>query len=201
MDLNRRGFTLLELALVLAIAGGFAYGSFVLLGKVWREKQRVAIQKDLADARATLLEYAYTYKALPSADPGPLFPVSLNAKVTDATGRALKYCVNAALTSSNGQICKFQENLDATTAPRVWERTTPKDGMPVAAVLVSRSLNGVFDAYAYDFDGDGEADEVFDNGETGCLTTPFVDAPLLEDTFDDQLVYLTVPELYALVCQ
>jgi prepilin-type N-terminal cleavage/methylation domain-containing protein len=203
--MTNRGFTLIEIAVVLALAGLVTTAGLILLPKLWHEKQRVETGKYLLAAKEALLTYAADHNALPAYENAQLLPTTtLKLKQRDSFDRPLRYIVNSKLLPGADKTlpCKtLQEYVTAYLAwrtaadihdfpdfPHLWQHGLLEagvPGVPVAAVLVSRGANGELDKYIAD---DGVT-LIGDNS-----TTNLVQAPASE-SFDDLVAYLTIPEL------
>lgn len=207
--MKRPGFTLIELAVVLAFAGLLTSAGLILLPKLWHEKQRVDNQKYLLAAKEALLTYAMGYNALPvpvGPDLDLLATTPLKLKQRDSFDRPLRYIANPNLllaadkTLPCATLNGYYTSGTATDFPLLWQHGLPEiatASLPVAAVLISRGADGELGLRWVDANGDGLVDPVetiIGDNSTNDLTVNFVQAPVSE-TFDDQLVYLTIPEL------
>lgn len=210
--MNRRGFTLVEIALVLAVAGFVAYGSLALLDKIWREKQRVEAGRELMSAKAALQDYIDRFGEMPVPESGRYLPTTeLNLKKTDVFGERVRYCVQPGLTDKNLACSRLKNLLDNEPAvvdswyPLVWTEGLPESpgvrGIPVAAVFFSAAADSVPNKLIKDTDNDGTPDlEVGDNANScSASTESFVQSSLVNETFDDLLVFVAIPELYDLL--
>lgn len=209
--MKRPGFTLIELAVVLAFAGLLTSAGLILLPKLWHEKQRVDNQKYLLAAKEALLTYATNYNALPVPDdPDLLATTPLKLKQRDPFDRRLRYIANPKLllnttpgadkTLPCATLNGYYTSGTTTGFPLLWQHGLPEvatASLPVAAVLISRGADGELGLRWVDANGDGLVDPVetiVGDNSTDNLAINFVQAPASE-TFDDQLVYLTIPEL------
>lgn len=208
--MTNRGFTLIEIAVVLTLVGLVTTAGLILLPKLWQEKERVATQKYLLAAKAALITYATSYNALPVPVNTDLLPtVNLKLKQTDSFDHRLRYTVNSKLlldTTPGADKTLPCSTLKAYFAsgtvagfPQLWQRGMPEEagaGITVAAVLISRGANGELDMRLNDTNGNGipEPGETIGDNNTTDLTVNFVQAPASE-AFDDLVVYLTIPEV------
>lgn len=212
--MNRQGFTLIELAVVLVLAGLVTSAGLILLPKLWHEKQRLETQKYLLAAKAALLTAATDYNALPpheDADKILLPTTILKLKKKDAFDQPLRYIVNNKLlldttpgadkTLPCSTLKDYFVNGIMAGFPLLWQHGMPEEAgqsLPVAALLISRGADRVLGRRWVDADGDGLVDggETFigDNNTTNDLANDFVQAPPSE-AFDDLVVPLTIPEL------
>lgn len=212
--MNRQGFTLIELAVVLVLAGLVTSAGLILLPKLWHEKQRLETQKYLLAAKAALLTAATDYNALPpheDADKILLPTTILKLKKKDAFDQPLRYIVNNKLlldttpgadkTLPCSTLKDYFVNGTMAGFPLLWQHGMPEEAgqsLPVAALLISRGADRVLGRRWVDADGDGLVDggETFigDNNTTNDLANDFVQAPPSE-AFDDLVVSLTIPEL------
>lgn len=164
---SQRGFSLFELAFVLALTGLFVVASLVVARTFWEERRRAETRTYLAEAKAAVLAHAGDYGKLPGLDitastdifgDGHADPFALNAhgwlpfldlklRGRDAYASQLKYCARGELLQNRSSSCsELKDFFDgtepvATWYPKVWREgmavATPFNGMPVAVVILS----------------------------------------------------------------
>jgi prepilin-type N-terminal cleavage/methylation domain-containing protein len=204
---NPRGFTLLEIAIVMVIIGILAGGGVGLMRMLTERKARNATVDYLQQVRTALVSFAANNGRLPWADSdadgaensgsamGTLPYLTLQIAPSDAYKRNLRYEINANLAASRTATCSALR-AGLTIRPLVVDADGAATAFSVAAVLVS--------AGPMDADGNGN---VFDalsagthqgnnaNGNPNYLRNP----PVL--AFDDLTAYIGGNELSAHVCQ
>lgn len=102
---HERGFTLVELAIVLVVIGLLVGGGIALSNTLVTQEKRIETLTDMKAAKQALLNYARGRKRLPPADAGtapyawPMLPAAvLGSERNDAWNRPLKYVVHPDLT-------------------------------------------------------------------------------------------------------
>lgn len=235
---RERGFTLVELAIVLVVVGLLAGSGIALSNALVAQEKRIETLKNMKAAKQALLNYARMRKRLPPADAGtapyawPTLPAAvLGSKRTDDWNRPLKYIVHPDLTDMVLACNLLSRTIDQTlstqagyvagtrlTQPRVrdmdardlftYYATSPEPtahtppSFPVAVILVS---GGPRDADDNDHDpGETDVRSVFDaypgwGDNYGDSTGTFVRMAPRSD-FDDLVVYIGAPLLYAWMC-
>jgi prepilin-type N-terminal cleavage/methylation domain-containing protein len=204
--LDNKGFTLIEIAIVLVIIGIIAGGGVSLMGMLSERKTRNETMEYLNEARVALINFAKINGRLPWADSngdgnsdintdvGTLPFLTLGLRPADAQGRALKYELNNGLGANLSSSCSALR-AGLAGAPLVVDADGSATAFPVAAVLVS--------AGPKDADGDGN---VFDDVTTGTYLGDNTDGnpnyirnpPI--NAFDDLVVYLDQLTLYGEIC-
>lgn len=204
---NARGFTLLEIAIVMVIIGILAGGGVSLMKMLTESKSRNATVAYLQQVRTALISYATNNGRLPWADSdgdgaensgstnGTLPFLTLQIAPSDAYKRILRYEINANLASSRSATCSALKS-GLTIRPTVVDADGSTTAFNVAAVLVSAGPmdadgNGnVFDALAA---GTHQGNNI--SGTPNYLRNPPV------ATFDDLTTYIGGNELSAHVCE
>jgi prepilin-type N-terminal cleavage/methylation domain-containing protein len=204
---NQRGFTLLEIAVVMIIIGILTGGGVSLMKLLTERKARSETVEYLKQARTVLVSFAVTNGRLPWADSdgdglenngatnGTLPFLSLQIAPADAYKRVLRYAVNPNLTANRFSGCNaLRTGLAAP--PAIVDADGTGAAFAVAAVLVSAGPmdadgNGnVFDALA---SGTHQGNNI--TGNPNYLRHPMVAA------YDDLAVYISAHELSAEVCE
>jgi prepilin-type N-terminal cleavage/methylation domain-containing protein len=203
---GERGFTLLEVAIVLVVVGLLGAGTLVIVNSLLVQERRQETAVYLDEVRQALLTYAALYKSVPTADTGTdglpdagqnagdLPFKTLVARPLDAWGHELKYQVNLSLTDPATACTHLKDMIKGTpTAPAAWPKVWDEDGGAVAANPLSVGVVGV-SAGPRDADGDGNP---FDGGANGSNVGG---APYLRQRpdadFDDLVLYIGPATLY-----
>lgn len=204
-----RGFTLIEIAIVLVIIGLLAGGGAAVLGMLTSRKARAESLDYLLSCKEAVISFASIHGRLPltSADAdgtvsdgdgqaSGYFPyLDLKTAPADAYKRTLRYAVNANLTTNLSATCAALRS-GLTGAPAVVDADGAATAFSVAAVLVG--------AGPADADSDGN---VFDRISSGTFQGDNTDGnpnylrhpPI--DTFDDLILYIGDNELYGRICE
>jgi prepilin-type N-terminal cleavage/methylation domain-containing protein len=204
---NQRGFTLLEIAVVMIIIGILTGGGVSLMKLLTERKARSETIEYLKQARMVLVSFAVNNGRLPWADSdgdglenssatnGTLPFLTLQIAPADAYKRVLRYAVNPNLTANRYAGCSaLRTGLAAP--PEIVDADGAGAAFAVAAVLIS--------AGPMDADGNGN---VFDalsagthqgNNITGAPN--YLRHPPVA-TYDDLAVYISAHELSAEVCE
>lgn len=136
--MNKKGFTLIELAMVLIIIGLLAGLGITVLG-ILVKRAKINTTKEIINAAAdSLISYSGSALRLPSND---IEFKSVVRNPMDTFGKKIKYFVDQDLTSSSKLICR-KKNTNLTV--RICGDTacsSPIDIKNVAFLLVSGSLN------------------------------------------------------------
>ncbi len=202
----RRGFTLIEMAIVMIIIGLLAGGGTFVMGMLTERKARNESLDYLHLARQALISYASTQGKLPSADTdqdgagdgatsGGFPYVDLKVRPTDFYKGVLRYAFNPNLSTDLQTTCSALR-AGLSGAPDVVDGDGSSTSFSVAAVLASP---GPMDA-----DGDGNnLDRITSGSHQGDNTDGVPNyirfAPT--DTFDDLVVYIGEHELYSELCE
>ena len=204
---NSRGFTLIEMAIVMVIIGLLAGGGVSLVGMLTKRKARIETIDYLKQAQAALISFADINGRLPWADTsgdgaentgdssGDLPYQTLKISPTDPYKRVLRYEFNASLGTNLTTSCSALRS-GLSGGPDVVDADGATSSFPIAAILVSA---GTMDA-----DSDGN---VFDDISTGPHQGDNTDGnpnyiryPSV-DVFDDLVFYLGENELYGKICE
>ncbi len=220
---NEKGFTLIEIAIVMVIIGLLAGGGVSLMGMLSERKIRNENAEYLNEAKFALISYAKIHGRLPWADDennidgreddnrgtGTLPYLTLGMKPKDANSRVIKYALNSSLgtkgTTSRSTSCSTLRTL-MTDLPHPdpvvidSDSCNPTcDDFSVAAVLIS--------AGPKDADNDGD---VFDDVPASGPSDPsgnntngnpnYIRSPPIDNTFDDLVVYISGYSLYGEMC-
>ncbi|MFZ0131441.1 MAG: prepilin-type N-terminal cleavage/methylation domain-containing protein [Desulfobacterales bacterium] len=204
---QQRGFSLIEIAIVMVIIGLLAGGGISVMGILTQRKARNETIDYLKQAEAALVSFAGINGRLPWADTsangnensgasaGTLPYQTLKLLPTDPNKRSLKYALNGNLGTDRATSCTALR-VGLAGGPAVVDGDGAAIPVQVAAVLVSA---GVRDA-----DGDGN---IFDRIGTGTHQGDNTDGspnylrypPI--DVFDDLVVYLGENLLYGEICE
>jgi prepilin-type N-terminal cleavage/methylation domain-containing protein len=204
--LSEKGFTLIEIAIVMVIIGLLAGGGVSLMGMLSERKVRNESAEYLNDAKFAITSFAKINGRLPWADnnndglennniaTGTLPFLTLGLKPRDANSRVINYALNTNLRTTRANSCSaLRPGLAG--APLMVDADGSTTAFPVAAVLIG--------AGPTDADNDGN---VFDritagayrgNNRTGAPN--YLRHPPT-NTFDDLVVYISGFSLYGEVC-
>lgn len=204
---NAKGFTLLEIAIVMVIIGILAGGGVSLMGMLTKSKARNATVDYLQQVRTSLVSFAAVNGRLPWADTdgdgtensgnanGTLPFLTLQIAPSDPYKRVLRYELNANLGTNRSTTCNaLKAGLSAR--PAVVDADGSTAAFNVAAVLVSSGpmdadTNGnVFDSLT---GGTHQGNNI--SGTPNYLRYPPVEA------FDDLTTYIGGNEMSAHVCE
>lgn len=209
--LNRHGFTLLEIAIVMVIIGILTGGGVSLMKMLTERKARNETIEYMRQARAAVIGFAAINGRLPRADGSPAGPgdgledvgatngflpyQSLQIAPSDAYKRILRYEVNANLTANRSVSCAALKS-GLAARPLVVDADGAGTAFNVAAVLVS---GGVMDA-----SGNNNILDLINSGShqgNNASGTPnYLRHPPTE-SFDDLAVYIGGTELFGLMCE
>lgn len=204
---NSKGFTLLEIAIVMVIIGILAGGGVSLMKMLTERRARNAAADYLQQVRSALISYAANNGRLPWADGngdgtsdsgtanGTLPYLTLQIAPADAYKRSLRYETNTNLVSNRYTTCNALKG-GLTARPSVVDADGSSAAFNVAAVLVSAgpmdadSNGNVFDALTTGtFQGNNAS------GTPNYLRNPPVTG------FDDLTTYIGGNELSASLCE
>jgi prepilin-type N-terminal cleavage/methylation domain-containing protein len=204
---NQKGFTLLEIAVVMTIIGILAGGGMSLMKMLTERKARTETVDYLKQARETLISFTVNNGRLPWADSdgdgienngaisGNLPYQTLAMSPADAYRRPLRYGVNANLAINRYASCQALR-AGLVAPPAIVDADGTGTAFAVAAVLVSAGPmdadgNGnVFDAIAA---GTHQGNNT--NGVPNYLRHPPIAA------FDDLAIYISANALSADLCE
>ena len=204
---NQRGFTLLEIAVVMIIIGILTGGGVSLMKLLTERKARSETVDYLKQARMVLVSFAVNNGRLPWADSdgdglensgatnGTLPFLTLQIAPADAYKRVLRYALNTNLAANRFASCNaLRTGLAAP--PAIVDADGTGAAFVVAAVLISAgpmdadSNGNVFDALT---SGTHQGNNI--TGNPNYLRHPMVAA------YDDLAVYISAHELSAEVCE
>ena len=204
---NNRGFTLIEIAIVMVIIGVLAGGGVSLMGMLTKRKSRIETLDYLKDAQAAIISFADINGRLPWADTsgdgaensgassGTLPYQSLKVSPTDSYKRTLRYEFNANLGTNLTAGCSALRS-GLSGGPDVVDADGAVVPFPIAAILVS--------AGAMDADSDGNAfDDIVTGthqGDNSDGNPNYIRHPSV-DNFDDLVIYIGENELYGKICE
>lgn len=234
--LQGRGFTLVELSIVLVMIGLLAGSGIALTNALVTQEKRIETLREMKAAKQALLNYARAQKRLPTVTentPWPLLPAAvLGTGRNDAWGRPLKYVVHPDLTDTTKACTLLSKTVnqypptkggpqpsEKMSSPQVRDSDArdffnhytlpfdlssmaPPTSFPVAVVLVS---GGSRDADNFDHDpGVDDIRSVFDSfpgwGDNFNDTSATYVRIAPRSDFDDLVVYIGAPLLYAWMC-
>lgn len=209
-----KGFSLLELAVAMAILGLLVGGGLAVVNTVVAHQQRAETAEYLEQVRQAILVYANVNGGLPFADTdnngmpdasalqGYLPYFALRVRQKDAWERQLKYRVNVGLTSyAKANNCTTLRDIINRTAdlsawaPKVWDADAASASNPFAVGVV------IVSAGSKDADGDGDLfDAIYDAGPPAVGGSNVTGNPSLRHKpasgFDDMVSYIGAATLY-----
>ena len=206
-SLNKHGFTLIEIAIVMVIIGLLAGGGVSLMGMLTQRKARNETIDYLKETKEALTSYASINGKLPWADTdgdgsqnnnatsGTLPYLDLKVRPSDPYKRLLRYEINSNLGTDRPTTCNALK-AGLSSGPRVVDGDGAASSFYIAAILISSG--------PMDLDSDGN---VFDaitsgshQGDNTDGTPNYIRHPPI-DTFDDLVVYIGGNELYGNLCE
>lgn len=208
-QINNKGFTLIEISVVLVVIGLLIGGAVPLMSVLSERKTRNETLDYMSEARAALISFAKINGRLPwaatqggngtsvaSLSVGDLPFQTLGIRPTDAYGNRLRYAINNSGLNSNlgtdlPTSCSTLRG-GLADAPLVVDSAA---AISVAAVLIS--------AGPKDVNADGSVFDLINAGPfTGNNVTGnpnYIRSPPT-DTFDDLVVYIDQLTLYGEMC-
>ena len=206
---SNRGFTLIEIAVVMVIIGILAGGSVSLIRVLSERKGRNETADYLKQVNQTLISFADINGRFPWADTngdgvedvgsssGDLPFLTIQINPNDPYGRNLGYAVNTNMTTGNAATCNALRAGVVGQFPQVVD-SSDSTGTPfsVAAIIISAGL----------MDGNGDGD-VFDAIASGTWQgnntngSPNYIRHFPTDSFDDLVAYVGGNELYGEICE
>jgi prepilin-type N-terminal cleavage/methylation domain-containing protein len=204
--INDKGFTLIEIAIVMVIIGLLAGGAVPLMSVLSERKTRTETLDYLNEARAALVNFAKINGRLPWADTtgdgvadanqnsGRLPFQTLGIRPADPQRRPLRYALNNSLGMDLPTSC-FALRAGLGGAPRVVDFDGTPASFSVAAVLISAgSKDADVDGNVFDAVNAGGYSGNNVNGNPNYIRYPSV------DNFDDMVVYLDGVTLFGEIC-
>ena len=206
-SLNKHGFTLIEIAIVMVIIGLLAGGGVSIMGMLTQRKARNETIDYLKETKEALITYVTINGKLPWADTdgdgnqnnnatsGTLPYLDLKVRPSDPYKRVLRYGINSNLGTDRPTTCNALK-AGLSSGPRVIDGDGAATSFYIAAILISSG--------PMDLDSDGN---VFDaitsgshQGDNTDGTPNYIRHPPI-DTFDDLVVYIGGNELYGNLCE
>jgi len=206
-SLDKHGFTLIEIAIVMVIIGLLAGGGVSIMGMLTQRKARNETIAYLKETKEALISYATINGKLPWADTdgdgsqnsnatsGTLPYLDLKVRPSDPYKRVLRYEINSNLGTDRPTTCNALK-AGLTSGPRLVDGDGSTSSFFIAAILISSG--------PMDLDSDGN---VFDAVTSGSYqgdntdgTPNYIRYPPI-DTFDDLVVYIGGNELYGNLCE
>ena len=188
---GRRGFTLIELIIVLVVIGLIIMLGVPLVGQLVKQNKLAEDRSTVLEAKTTLIGYGQARAGYPSPDTGNLLPhATLTMRGADAEGNKLVYDVNDKLTvtATGGNLRTFCINVRLELAlnnpPKIWNATdfsNPANSAPVAFVVFSRGPNFTADRQNTPVPGD----RIYENPST-AFTDTYQDVVASYSLFDLQ---------------
>jgi prepilin-type N-terminal cleavage/methylation domain-containing protein len=206
-SLNKHGFTLIEIAIVMVIIGLLAGGGVSIMGMLTQRKARNETIDYLKETKEALISYANINGKLPWADTdgdgnqnnnatsGTLPYLDLQVRPSDPYKRVLRYGINSNLGTDRPTTCNALK-AGLSSGPRVVDGDGAATSLYIAAILISSG--------PMDLDSDGNVfDAITSGSHQGDNTdgTPNYIRHTPIDTFDDLVVYIGGNELYGNLCE
>ncbi len=170
MRVREKGFTLIEVAIVLVILGLIIGLGVPMLRTLIEQNKLTEDRTAVKEATQALIGYAYAHGGFPSVYVKgnlkllPYFKLGVSGK--DANGDFLVYDVNPSLTESatGGSIQTFCQNVALEMSKNDYPQIQYSDGSktPVAFVVVSKSINYRLDDLNANAAKAGNTQAVFD---------------------------------------
>jgi prepilin-type N-terminal cleavage/methylation domain-containing protein len=204
---NPKGFTLLEIAIVMVIIGLLTGGGVSMMKILTERKARNETMAYLQQARSALISFAASQGRLPWADGnadgladsgvarGTLPYLTLQMAPADPYKRVLRYELNTHLAANRSATCAALRS-GLTARPLVVDGDGVGTAFNVALVLIS--------AGPMDADNNGSAFDAFASGThqgNNITGTPnYLRYPPMQ-TFDDLTAYIGGNELFGQMCE
>ena len=206
-SLNKHGFTLIEIAIVMVIIGLLAGGGVSIMGMLTQRKARNETIDYLKETKEALITYVTIDGKLPWADTdgdgnqnnnatsGTLPYLDLEVRPSDPYKRVLRYGINSNLGTDKPTTCSALKT-GLSSGPRVVDGDGAATSFYIAAILISSG--------PMDLDSDGDVfDAITSGSHQGDNTdgTPNYIRHTPIDSFDDLVVYIGGNELYGNLCE
>ena len=206
-SLNKHGFTLIEIAIVMVIIGLLAGGGVSIMGMLTQRKARNETIDYLKETKEALINYVTINGKLPWADTdgdgnqnnnatsGTLPYLDLMVRPSDPYKRVLRYGINSNLGTDKPTTCNALK-AGLSSGPRVIDGDGAATSFYIAAIFISSG--------PMDLDSDGNVFDAINSGSyQGDNTdgTPNYIRHTPIDTFDDLVVYIGGNELYGNLCE
>jgi prepilin-type N-terminal cleavage/methylation domain-containing protein len=205
--LNKNGFTLIEIAIVMVIIGLLAGGGVSIMGMLTQRKARNETIDYLKETKEALISYASINGKLPWADTdgdgngnvnatsGTLPYLDLKVRPSDPYKRVLRYEINSNLGTDRPTTCSALK-AGLSSGPRLVDGDGAASSFYIAAILISSG--------PMDLDSDGNVFDAINSGshqgDNTDGTPNYIRYPPI-DTFDDLVVYIGGNELYGNLCE
>ncbi|MGQ9653210.1 MAG: type II secretion system protein [Thermodesulfobacteriota bacterium] len=166
----RRGFTLIEMAIVLVVIGILVGMTIPLLSELSKHRHYLSTQRGLDEIQNALVGYAGMHWRFPYADTngdglgdsgqtvGTLPYVDLGLGAVDAWRNAYHYHINSRLVSTTtlAAMCTALSSIASGESPEL--RFSPSGAFsPQAVIVISKGENGSLDGENGDGDGSYES--------------------------------------------
>lgn len=209
---REKGFTLIEVAIVMVIIGLVMGGGLAIMRTLTERKFRNESIDYLNKAKEAIITFAQINGRLPWADTdtpqdgaentnatnGTLPYITIGVRPSDAYNRPVAYEINSSLITNINNITNMVTGCNALRTglsgrPQIIDADAG-GGAPVsvAAVIVS---SGPMDA-----DSDGNVLDAIGGGDN-TTGTPYIRNPPINAVFDDLAVYITGNELFGDMCE
>jgi len=206
-SLNKHGFTLIEIAIVMVIIGLLAGGGVSIMGMLTQRKARNETIDYLKETKEALINYVTINGKFPWADTdgdgnqnnnatsGTLPYLDLKVRPSDPYKRVLRYEINSNLGTDRPTTCNGLKT-GLSSGPRVIDGDGAAISFYIAAILISSG--------PMDLDSDGNVFDAISSGshqgDNTDGTPNYIRHPPI-DTFDDLVVYIGGNELYGNLCE
>ena len=206
-SLNKHGFTLIEIAIVMVIIGLLAGGGVSIMGMLTQRKARNETIDYLKETKEALITYVTINGKLPWADTdgdgnqnnnstsGTLPYLDLMVRPSDPYKRVLRYGINSNLGTDRPTTCNALK-AGLSSGPRVVDGDGAATSFYIAAIFISSG--------PMDLDSDGDVFDAITSGSHQGDNTDGIPNYIRHtptDTFDDLVVYIGGNELYGNLCE